>query len=311
MDPTRPPSDAVTHALLAAGHQPRGELGRGMEGVVLDLGGGLVAKAWHSRPRAQLERLRDFYDALDAARPAVTTPRILEVLDAADQRVTVEERLEGRPLRAGMGDIAHHVTDEQVAALLEVLAALAAVPPDPALATLPALEDEPPLAVDVPFGPALADLVVRRARRSRASLLPRVPDLDDLVAAVVARLRDLPPGPTGLVHGDLIPANVLVGDDGAAPAVLDFGFLTVVGDPAFDAAVAASIHDMYGPRARVNEALLDDAVVARFGHDRSTLALYRAAYALVTATCFSASGSDGHAAWCVAVLGRPEVRAAL
>ena len=309
MDPTPPPSD-VTRALLAAGHQPRGELGRGMEGVVLDLGDGLVAKAWHARPRAQLERLRDFYDALAEARPAVATPRILEVLDAGDQRVTVEVRLDGRPLRAAMGDVEHHVTDDQVEALLDVLAALAAVPPDPALGTLPALEDEPPLAVDVPFATALADLVVRRARRSRAALLPHLPDVDDLAAATAARLRALAPGPTGLVHGDLIPANVLVRDDGGL-GVLDFGFLTTVGDPAFDAAVAASIHDMYGPRARVNEALLDDAVVDRFGHDRSTLALYRAAYALVTATCFSASGSDGHAAWCVAVLRRPEVRAAL
>ena len=112
------------------------------------------------------------------------------------------------------------------------------------------------------------------------------------------------------MHGDLIPANVLVGDDDR-PAVLDFGFLTVVGDPAFDAAVTASIFDMYGPRARANEALLDEAIAARFGHDRARLLRYRAAYALLTATCFSASGSDGHAAWCVAVLGRPEVRAAL
>lgn len=277
---------------------------------MLDLGGDLVAKVWHDRSRRQLEGLRDFYDALAGAGPAVATPRIHAVLDAGDQRVTVEERLGGRPLRAGMGDVAHHVTDDQVGALLDVLAALAAVPPDPRLAALPALPDEPPLAAEVPFGAALADLVVRRARRSRAALLRHLPTLDDLVDATVARLRALPPGPTGLVHGDLIPANVLVGDGGRL-GVLDFGFLTTVGDPAFDAAVAASIHDMYGPRARVNEALLDEALVARFGHDRSRLWLYRAAYALATATCFSASAGDGHAAWCVAVLERPEVIGAL
>jgi hypothetical protein len=37
----------------------------------------------------------------------------------------------------------------------------------------------------------------------------------------------------------------------------------------------------------------------------------RAAYAIATATCFSASGSDGHFAWCVAMLQRPDVRNAL
>lgn len=94
-------------------------------------------------------------------------------------------------------------------------------------------------------------------------------------------------------------------------AVLDFGFLTTVGDPAFDAAVTASIFDMYGPRATATEALLDEALADRFGHDPARLAVHRAAYALVTGNCFSASGSDGHFAWCVRMLRRRDVRDAL
>ena len=47
------------------------------------------------------------------------------------------------------------------------------------------------------------------------------------------------------------------------------------------------------------------------GHDPARLAVHRAAYAIVTATCFSASGSDGHFAWCVAMLARPDVRRCL
>jgi hypothetical protein len=39
--------------------------------------------------------------------------------------------------------------------------------------------------------------------------------------------------------------------------------------------------------------------------------VYRAAYAVLTATCYSASGSDGHFAWCVAMLGRRDVRQCL
>ena len=89
--------------------------------------------------------------------------------------------------------------------------------------------------------------------------------------------------------------------------MIDFGFLTTVGDPAFDAAVTASIFDMYGPSARSAEALLD----ARLGVDPRRAAVYRAAYAIVTATCFSPTGEDGHFAWCVAMLARDEVLAAL
>ena len=89
--------------------------------------------------------------------------------------------------------------------------------------------------------------------------------------------------------------------------MLDFGFLTTVGDPAFDAAVAASIFDMYGPDARATEARLD----ARLDVDPERAAVYRAAYAIVTATCFSSTGEDGHFAWCVAMLRRADVLAAL
>ena len=38
------------------------------------------------------------------------------------------------------------------------------------------------------------------------------------------------------------------------------------------------------------------------------LAVYRAAYALVTACCFGNDSSDGHFAWCMTMLARPDVR---
>jgi hypothetical protein len=56
---------------------------------------------------------------------------------------------------------------------------------------------------------------------------------------------------------------------------------------------------------------LDDAVADRFGYPTQLLAVYRAAYALVTSNCFSASGSDGHFAWCVRMLERADVLGAL
>ena len=113
------------------------------------------------------------------------------------------------------------------------------------------------------------------------------------------------------MHGDLIAANLLVDDRRRPAAVLDFGFLTTLGDPAFDAAVTSSVFDMYGDGARRTEATLEQAFTRRRGHDPARLGVYRAAYAVVTATCYSASGSDGHFAWCVAMLGRPDVRRAV
>ena len=170
------------------------------------------------------------------------------------------------------------------------------------MAGLPALPGEPPLGTGTGtasgFATALADLVDRRVARSSHVLRPALPDVDETAAAVTEALRSLPPAPDALVHGDLIAANVLV-DAGRPTAVLDFGFLTAVGDPAFDVAVTASVYDMYGPHARETEERLDAVLARRFGHDPVRLDVYRAAYALATSTCFGRPGrtATSRGAW--------------
>jgi aminoglycoside phosphotransferase (APT) family kinase protein len=285
-------------ALAPHGLQPLHVVGRGMEGVVLRVEGDLVVKVWHHRPVEELELLQAFYDAV--ALPVRTT-RILDVLRVGNRWASVEPHLAGEPLTAA-------VADADVEAMADVLDALTGAPVHAALTTLPALPGEAALDVGAGFEAGLADLVEGRATPVLATAVPGLPDL---VAAVTSRLRSLPPAPPALVHGDLIAANVLVDERRRPTAVLDFGFLTSVGDPAFDAAVTSSIFDMYGDGARRTEARLEQAFTRRRGHDPARLAVHRAAYAIVTATCFSASGSDGHFAWCVAMLQRPDVRDAL
>ena len=282
-----------------------------MEGTVVELGGDRVAKIWHRRPAHELETLQRFYEAVAATGIVVETPRILQILALDGEVATIEPRLGGTPLwRADGGSPT--LTDRDLACVTNALAVLASVDPTPDLGILPVLEGEPPFDIaSTPFPTSLAMLVERRVERFREPLLARVPELDRLTKAVVAHLHDLEPGEDRLLHGDLIPANILVGESGRPHAVLDFGFLTTVGDPAFDAAVTASIYDMYGPRAAENEALLDAALADRFGHEPSRLAAYRAAYALTTSNCFSASGSDGHFEWCMRMLERPAIRDAL
>jgi aminoglycoside phosphotransferase (APT) family kinase protein len=285
-------------ALAPHGLRPLHVVGQGMEGMVLRVEGDLVVKVWHHRPVEELEVLQAFYDSV--ALPVRTT-RVLDVLRVGDRWASVEPHLAGEPLTA-------QATDPDVEAMADVLDALAEVPVHPALTSLPVLPGELPLDVGAGFEIGLADLVGRRATRVLATA---VPDLPEVVAAVTSRLRSLPAATPALVHGDLIAANVLVDERRRPAAVLDFGFLTTVGDPAFDAAVTSSVYDMYGDRARRTEARLERAFTRRCGHDPARLAVHRAAYAIVTATCFSASGSDGHFAWCVAMLQRPDVRDAL
>ena len=309
--------------LRRAGLEPGDVLGSGMEGTVVAVPEDRVAKAWHARASSEVERLRSFYAAVDQASsqqergrqstgPALGFPLIERVLAVGGTSISVERRLPGTALRPVPRETPEPVTDDEVESILTVLASLAAQPVVAGLDVLPVLEGEPAFDSGAhPFEASLAGLVRRRAPTEAGPLARRLPELDRLLEATVAALGELSPSRPTLLHGDLVPANVLVDAGGRPVAVVDFGFLTTVGDPAFDAAVAASVFDMYGPHARDSEERLDAAILERFGHDPRRLGIHQAAYALVTSTCFSPSGSDGHFEWCARMLERDDVRAAV
>lgn len=287
-------------------------LGAGMEGTVVELSADRVAKIWHGRSRADLEPMVEFGAALGEASIPYATPRVLDLLADDGLIITIERRVHGRPLRPDRL-AAPPVASADAARLMgDVLDGLSRSVRSSGLAALPILPGDRPFDWPAASFPAsLAELVERRIQVAPGLLRREVEDLDDVVPAIAARLRGLPDSePVALLHGDLIPANVLI-EDGRVSAVLDFGFLTTVGDPQFDAAITASIFDMYGPNARASESLLDQAFQARFGHDPVRYGLYRAAYAVITNAYFSADGSDGHSAWCALMLSRPDVRAAV
>lgn len=284
-------------------------LGAGIEGTVFALDDTTVAKIWHGRTGSDLDQLERFTAALDEAHFPFGTPRVLDIIAEQDQLITIERRLHGQPLRVSGGDQAP-VTESEVQIIGDVLDAFATAPTAPDLAALPVLSGADPFDPDHSFPNSLVHLVRQRCTASYDLLRRAVDDIDTLVPSLTARLLDLQVPAPRLIHGDLIPANVLI-DDGQLSAVLDFGFLTTMGDPAFDAAIAASIFDMYGPNARSSEDILNRAFLERFDHNPVTYDLYRGAYAVITATCFSDDGSDGHFAWCVRMLSRPEVRSAV
>lgn len=298
--------------LQRAGLNHLGLLGSGVEGTVADLGDGTVAKVWSGRGLNDLELLRDFYDAVHASRPLnppVAMPHILEIRDVDGTFITVEQRLSGDPIWVA-GGTSPTLTAGRIDAMTEALAALAAIPGESTFRVISMVPGEPPLLPHAPFETELAVLVARRATRFEEALSVALPDLDAILTDTIAALHALRPVAPTLVHGDLIAANVLA--SGAhATAVLDFGFLSTAGDPAFDAAIAASCFDMWGPRARDVERELEHAFASAFEHDRHRYSIYRAAYALATACCFGTDLSEGHFAWCITMLKRSDVRDAV
>jgi aminoglycoside phosphotransferase (APT) family kinase protein len=152
-------------------------------------------------------------------------------------------------------------------------------------------------------------LVSRRAAKSAHFLQADVDGFDEMLDRVLVKLAMLELESTQIVHGDICTPNLLVDEDNSL-ALLDWGFYTTAGDNTFDASTAAAFFDMYGPDARK----IDDELLDRFeelGHDRARMYLYRAAYAITTATIYSEDAADGHYAWCVGNLNREDLRAAL
>lgn len=110
-------------------------------------------------------------------------------------------------------------------------------------------------------------------------------------------------GDERLIHGDFCPSNLLVDDEHQITAPLDFGLLTMVGDPLFDLATGWVFFDMYDElKAQVRERCLA-MLLERLGDQaRGKLYRYVLIYSILSANTYSPQCSDGHYQWCVANL---------
>ncbi|CAL9558170.1 hypothetical protein SUDANB15_04550 [Streptomyces sp. enrichment culture] len=308
MAETAPAADPWPGYFADRGHPGARRIGAGAEGVVYGLGGGRVAKVWTGRPPTELTRR--VYADIARHRPPFATPEVFEVQEHEGVVVTYERELPGVPLR---GDSAHEDYERELPvrhrnALLVVLRGLASVPGTDAMRRLTVQGDDRPLWQGHDrFQDALAALVARAAARHGAALAAHVPDFGAGVERTLNALRSLPDAPVTVIHGDLVPPNIHTDAAGRPVAVLDFGFCTTAGDPAFEAAVTAAVWDMYGPHAEEHAAELTRFFARELGYAPAALTAYQAAYALVTYDLFGMADDDGHFRWCARHLRRSTV----
>ncbi|GGU15904.1 aminoglycoside phosphotransferase family protein [Streptomyces coeruleorubidus] len=305
---TRHVADPWPGYFVGRGHPEARRIGAGVEGVVYGLGAGRVAKVWTGRPPTELTRR--VYADIAAHRLPFATPEILDVQEHQGTVVTYERELPGVPMR---GDSAHEEYERELPVrhkntLLAVLRGLASVPGTDAMRRVTVQGDDRPLWQGHDrFQDALAALVARAAARHGAALAARVPGFDAGVGRTLNALRSLPDAPVTAIHGDLVPPNIHVDATGRPVAVLDFGFYTTAGDPAFEAAVTASVCDMYGPHAQEHTAELTRLFAQELGYSPAALTTYQAAYALTTYDLFGLDDRDGHFRWCAGLLRRNPV----
>ncbi|RZU63205.1 aminoglycoside phosphotransferase family protein [Zhihengliuella halotolerans] len=283
-------------------------LAKGMEGSVYLLHDGTVGKVPHSSgPSAAQDD--GFGTALATRSFPFAVPAPLGTTDLSDGRtMRIERLLPGRPLDDFYDPTLGALNSHVVTAVGDVLAGLRELQFEVPARTI--LDGERYDATVDTWADTLVSLGHRRFAKFGKQLRARDPDVrrtvSDLLTFLASR-RDIEPR---VIHGDICGANVLVDDDCHVTAVIDWGFFSVLAEPELDAAIASAVLDMYGPHAADIEGELTDALVERFDLNRDALVAYKGVYALMTSNVYSPDGTDGHFAWCSAILARPDVQAA-
>ena len=294
------------------GYPEASGISTGMEGAVYSLRDKeLVAKVWVNRTEQDLRILQEFYRSLGND-GSIKTPKIVDVLIIDDTLVSHEQYLSGKPLENFVNEQSENAELNAAESVCVVLEHLRDVEVQSGMYGLRVL-DEPKLPWEgqSTWSEAIGELIDTRLSRFGDQLTSRVPNLSDIVAALSDFLKTRDGVRMSILHGDLCGPNIMVANDLKPLSVFDFGFLTLVGDPALDASISSAIFNMYGPHARDIDDEVTDFFSRRLGHSIQTLLAYRAVYGCLTSNAYALDGSDGHFEWCVTMLNRADVQTAL
>jgi aminoglycoside phosphotransferase (APT) family kinase protein len=255
-----PGSDAVSEAHEAPfedplrrpildryGIGPDDFLGRGGEANVFALDAERVLRLYRSSSPAAaadyVRRIGELYDSLDRDAVPFALPQVHEVHEE-EVAWSIERRLPGQPLDGRLDALTADDRRRAIDGYVDGAAAFAALGVPPTfgegygeLFTVESLRAD-----------TWADLLAARLQvqleLATSVVSDQVPDFERAAERVIAAARTEPDDGRTLVHGDYFPGNVLLGEDLRISAVLDFGWLTVVGDPTHDVRSAVAFWEV-------------------------------------------------------------------
>ncbi len=287
------------------------EIGSGMEGMIFgSQNSNEIVKIWNSKTLDHLLLLKKFYASFNNKLNGIQTPFIKEIHQYNGQSVTIEKRLPGTALSNLISLTDPLPSNIAVKALIKAFSEMELITEE-TMKALPILNDTKTFWSKKSWSESIMSNIKTKRFKFTTQLDRDIKNLDIILDAIHAFLQNRSEKPLNLIHGDLFPENIHVFENGYLSSILDFGFMSTLGDPAFDVSISSAIYNMYNSCASKHDDFLVDILVDQLGHDKTTLLAYRAVYALLTSHAYDPSGEDGHYKWCIKMINRSDVQSAL
>ncbi|MEQ1787975.1 MAG: aminoglycoside phosphotransferase family protein [Acidimicrobiales bacterium] len=265
--------DVADRAVLARfGVGPAGRLGGGGEAEVYALDPERVLRV-HKNPGAAdyVRRIGALYDDLDRAAVPYALPTVLDVDEDDQGSWSIERRLPGRSMDGLVTVVGGAARERMLRSYVDGAAAFGALGrPRGWQGACGELFTDAALRADT-WGDLLAARLRLQLEEGRTFLIEAGIDVDLVSERILAEATlETAAAPT-IVHGDYFPGNVLIGDDHEVSAVIDLGWLTVVGDPTHDVRTAVAFIDVRPWRRPGDAEVLLDAATTHLGGEAEAM----------------------------------------
>jgi aminoglycoside phosphotransferase (APT) family kinase protein len=265
-------------------------IGHGGQATVYELDHDKVLRVYRGAYDG-IEPLASYYAALDRSAVSFAVPEIIEHGEIDGQAYTIDRRLSGRPLIDVLPELTGEDRRRALDSYIDAAHQLARLSPG-------ATETGA-------WRRFLHTETDRQLAQLRGQLEKDLPRFVVVAAALYERIDALPePASSGLVHGDYFPGNVLIGDDLAVSAVIDFDLMPSAGDPMMDITGGAFFLEVQRRFDPDDAGYVFGRLEERHGRRvREIAETYRRWYAVHFA---HSKGIDERLyAWCIRTLSRP------
>ncbi|WP_088072411.1 aminoglycoside phosphotransferase family protein [Gottfriedia luciferensis] len=285
-------------------------LGKGQEAEVYSLDHERVIKLYKSTAYPKLKILKQFYESMNPSNVKVELPKIHEIIKEKDAILTIEKRIEGRNIQKDLSYYDDKQLDSFFEDYLSTILSIKTIKLNKRFNGIKLLSDYEISSEDW-YG-FLKQSLLRKNIEVEDFLQKDVFHYEQKLKRLLDDLSIEYTGIYSLIHGDFYPSNLLVNKSGKISGVIDFGLMTLYGDPLFDVALSWILFDLYDELGEVKLERYLNKIVNKLGDEaKRTIHLYVLFYSIYSANFFSPDCSDGHYQWSVRNLNNEKFWAAL